>query len=403
MEKKITPLLDNSSNILVYNFSVGLNPSEVRFWEKFRFELRERGFELFMMGHFPLREHVDIPYVKLHYGLDALRYLKDDNTWLNLDQSELKIDEESVLERERIWCGTEHSKDQLEARKRAIHIYANFYASVLNTVRPVLSVMWNGTHSQSMIFNDVCKKAECPIVYIERGPLVETLFLDEKGILCDSSIAKEPECKWASEGEAEKWRHAMAEIKKAYQAGKSTWWEQPKSIGPENLRKKLGIPSGKKIVMFAGQVKEDSQSFLYSPNFDDNLKAFKWFCDNLPPDDVFILGKHHPKSKQSVRDYQKILGTKGIWISNISLDDCLALADRVAAVNSTVLYEALLMEKPILSMGSFLLSNRNIAYEVNDLKTGSEVIKQWLAAEDFKTRYEEWMNFGAFLLSRALY
>ena len=156
--------------------------------------------------------------------------------------------------------------------------------------------------------------------------------------------------------------------------------------------------------MFAGQKDRDSQNFFYSPHFDNNLEAFKWFCDTLSGrDDIFILGKHHPRSEQPVKEYRRVVNGQGVWLDDASLDDCLALSERVAAVNSTVLFEALLVGKPALFLGQSFLADKNIAYEVKEPGKGSQVIGEWLAAKDFKDRYERWLDFGAFLLSKSLY
>ena len=49
---------------------------------------------------------------------------------------------------------------------------------------------------------------------------------------------------------------------------------------------------------------------------------------------------HHPKSRTDPAAYERLLaasGVRGAWRTDLAIDDALAAADRVAAVNSTVI------------------------------------------------------------------
>jgi hypothetical protein len=67
-------------------------------------------------------------------------------------------------------------------------------------------------------------------------------------------------------------------------------------------------------------------------------------------------------------------------------------------VNSTVLFEALCVGKPVMSMGLGLLSGKRIAYHFE-----ADAMDDWLDAPDRESRHARWISFLAHLLERSLY
>lgn len=398
-----TPLLNNASRILIHARG-RMTPSETDYWRRLRFGLRDLGYELMIIAHNLSHEPMDVPLLKVRNGLDAVRHIPYGQGWSSWLINQGDLNEEHLLEWERQWRGVERDDEHRERRRLALYYYQNFYVAALKASRPSLSVIWHGHHPQEMILDDLCHKCGCPVAYIERGPFQGTIQLDREGVLGGSTIANQAHWRWPDACEAAHWRRVMVSLKNAYLESKATWYEQPHSEGGDKLRERLRIPHKAKVLLFAGQVDEDIQNLLYSPHFENNLSAFKWLCDILDGrDDIFILGKHHPKSNRPVEDYKTMASERGLWISDASIEDCLALADRVAAVNSTVLYEALMQNKPVLLMGKGLLSRKGIAYEVEDLAMGEMVIHDWIAAKKAYERQECWLDFGAYLLSTVLY
>jgi len=400
-----TPLLKDAPRILIHVRGL-MNPYDTDFWQSLRYSLNKKNYELLLITYNMPKHPCDLPFLKCLSGLDGASVMKVSfnegwNSWLPFSKD---LDEDELLERESFWRGKEYSVYHLERRRWGLYFYKNFYTTVLQAVKPVLTVIWNCQHPQEMIFERLARKCGCPVLFLERGPFFGTLHFDSEGILGGTSVANQIKQGWEIKENPEYWTKAFLKIKDDYQKKKRTWWNQPGTIGPEKLRKKLRIKPNSKVLLFAGQVDEDVQNLFYSPNFKDNLSAFKWLYDNLEDkENIFILGKHHPMSKKSPNIYNDIIKKNGIWTDKASLEDCLALADRIAAVNSTVLYEALLMDKPILSMGKSLLFGKGIAYEINDLDKDKKIIDDWLEAKDFDLKKERFLNFGAYLFSSVFF
>jgi hypothetical protein len=390
---------------------------EIKFWEEVSIALSKNGFELIKAGYVNndcCSQHRTIyPFVSIPDGLDHPFYFFDDRKETFQSIVDIEIDYDSLLEREALWRDFYDEKPQKPekelSRKNSIDFWYSFYSLILFSTKPKLSIIWNGQHPQEMILESLCQKTGCPVIYAERAFIPYAIHVDQQGILGGSDIAKSSTWNWGEDVSKPKYSQIARNISDKCSKSSNTWWKQPVSSGKEKIRKALKISSSSKVIIFAGQVDQDTQSFLFSP-FQNNLEAFAWFCEELSKtnaDNIFLLGKHHPKSSASPDAYLSVIqntSIKGIWVSDLSMSDCLSLADRVAAVNSTVIYEALMARKPTLCMGNLILSNKNIAYEVHPTSSdNTQVFQDWLNAKDFVHRYEKWMDFLAYLIASSFF
>lgn len=381
-------------------------PVETVFWDAVRRHLRARGCEMILTGHHWPQQAMDVPLLRARSGLDAVRHPGPSDGWRAWLPTDGSLDEEPLLERERIWRGVERETQHIERRRRALYFYRDFYHAALEVADPALTVIWNGQHPQEMILDQLARARGSSVWHMERGPFSGTIQVDSDGILGGSSVAKSSSIRWEADKSPEHWHSVAEKLLDRLKKQQSTWWEQPNSIGAEELRKRLGIPHGKKILLFAGQVDQDTQNILYSPNFGGGFEAFRWFVERMrEQNDVFILGKHHPKAPEPATAYRRVVDGAGlgVWLEDASIQDCIALADRVAAVNSSALYEAIAREVPILTLGLSLLHSKGITYEVTEPTDAAHACSAWLSAVDWKDRLDRWRDFTASLLAHDLY
>jgi hypothetical protein len=378
-----------------------MTPAECGFWARLRHALRAQGMELFVLAHHDPQGDADVPVLRVRNEFRSVPV--DDGTgWRAWKTPALPFDPAPYLAREQCWNGPPANAAAEAQRLAALHFFHDFYRTALRDVRPVMALIWNGQHPQEMLLANLCRTAGCPVHYLERAPIAGALHVDPEGILAGSTIARATTWTWPSDDSQAHWHAVAAQVAEA--AAKATWWEQPASRDPATLRRKLGIRAGQQVLLFAGQVDRDTQNLLYSPHFTTNAEALAWCCAQLPADgSIFLLGKHHPKSTVPAAVYREIVGSLGVWTEDVAIADALALADRVAAVNSTVLFEGLLRGKPALALGASLLDGKGIAYEVTGPAQGSAVVAAWRAAADFDARAARWQDFLAYLLGHAFY
>ncbi|MFG0256275.1 MAG: hypothetical protein ACF8GE_00045 [Phycisphaerales bacterium JB043] len=359
---------------------------ECGFWDAVGQALQSRGMALRLITHNIVKGSMRTPYVQVSNGLDAIAptdRLGDVPSWLDVD---------ALLAREALWRGGARNASHEAQRIRALGLYARLYETLVQVSEPGLCVIWNGHHPQEMVLRGVCERHEIPTLWLERGPIPGTLQLDDVGVLGGSSVASlRARCESGAE-----WIERARDV--ATGLSRSAW-EQPASRGGEELRRRLGIRESENVVLFAGQVDSDAQSFLYGCG-GSNEAAFGRFLDALSTrDGVFVIGKHHPRSDIAGSVYsERLRGRRGIWLEDVSIHDCLEACDRVACVNSTVMYEALCVGKPVMSMGMSVLSGKGIAY-----RFGVDAIESWLGASGRESRSERWIEYLAFLLEHHLF
>jgi hypothetical protein len=376
---------------------------EVAFWRDLASALREHGLRLVLTSEAEAPDDLGVDHVAVPMSIDAI--------WPDAEAADtfvateaLGLDTGALLAREECWSGP-MAVPRLELyRRRAIEQIARGWLDLLRRHQPAVVVIWNGQHVAELILETAARRGGARVLYVERAPVPQALFADSRGLSASSSVAARR--RWPEP--SARWRRAARIVAETLSEGRCTWWEQPMRRGGDRmaLRAMLGASPGQQVVLFAGQVDEDSQQFLFAPGFPDNVSAFRWLLGALSGrPGVFVLGKHHPRSSTPPEMFQRELarsGVAGTWRTDVNLDDALRAADRVAAVNSTVLHEALARGLPALALGRWLLSGRGVAYEPGPNRCLAAV-EAWLLGRDAPARTERWQRCLGFLLSTCIY
>lgn len=301
------------------------------------------------------------------------------------------------LDREMVWYG-KSGKDRLTAAK-----YQKLkYQTLIKELNPALLILGNGNHAGDMILKDVAIENEVPIVYIERGALPNSWHIDEFGITAGTKIAQ----KSISEIQLTD-NKSYLRYKPYYLKSRVTWWPQPAKKDKIDIKEQFGIKEEQKLILFANQLNNDTSNFLYNPLFDNNLEAFKWLCENLRRNkdfDYFVFVKKHPHHNGDGTAFESALsenGLNGKWVSDIPLFECIEQSDFVCAVNSTMLFEAMIYEKPVLQMGNSILSKKNIVYHLKE-RGDYKLITDWLQAKEFDLKQRNFELFMSHLIDSEL-
>lgn len=370
---------------------------EVDFWRNVANTLELRGYTLVVSATVNPPLGVFSNFIRFPASLAEVPQVLAEHELAHSRLEQIGVNASECSEIENNWAGVAKDQDIIQLRLGSLGFLASFYQNIINTIQPCIALIWNGHHSCEYILRKTCEKKGVPYLFLERGPLPGTLFMDSDGISTDSSFSKDFTA--CAETNRSKVRYA-----KSYDPDKFTWWAQPNKKEPGfNWRDHLKIPEDSSIILFAGQVHNDTQRFLFSHLFETNLEALIWLASSLPDDgSVFILGKHHPKSASSIDQYKSVLKGKGVWLDNISLSEALQLADCVAAVNSSVLYEAMLLGKPSLCLGKTLASRWDCFYEIND-KQDFRKVNNWLNRDNYNKKIYKFEVLCNALLESCLY
>lgn len=370
---------------------------EVDFWRNVANTLELRGYTLVISAAINPPLGVFTNFIRFPASLAEVPQVLAEHELAHSRLEQIGVNARECLEIENNWAGVAKDQEISQCRLGSLGFLASFYQNIINAIQPCIALIWNGHHSCEYILRKTCEKKGVPYLFLERGPLPGTLFMDSDGISTDSSFSKDFTACAAN-------NRSKVKYAKNYDPDKFTWWGQPNKKEPDfNWRDHLKIPEDSSIILFAGQVHNDTQRFLFSHLFETNLEALTWLASSLPDDgSVFILGKHHPKATSSIDKYNSALKGKGVWLDNISLSEALQLADYVAAVNSSVLYEGMLLGKPCLCLGKTLASGWGCFYELYNTQSADE-INDWLRKERIAEKRINFDSFCSNLIERSLY
>ena len=387
--------------ILIHAYT-HLKDYEVAFWQGVAAGLARQGRGMFMVGSSHRRDvKTGFPYAPFREYLDQYAPMLPP-AGDHPEEGGLPGDlVDALLAREILWRG---EGDDQQRRAAICHVHA-LYSALLSEMKPAGALVMNGQHPVEMILVHLCQQQAIPVAYLERGPFPFSLHIDPKAVTAGSEAALRNETYWGDPAQKTAAVENFQRYEQHYLTSRETWWAQPEN--KRDIRKELNIPAGKKIILFANQLDNDTSNFLYSPLHPTNLAALQWLVQKLEPlrDQIFLLGKHHPVNSQKPDAFREAVGSLGVWTEDYPLESCLGVADFVAAVNSTVLFESLIHRKPSLQIGQSILSNKNIAYEVTSLAEGADdrVVADWLERRDLNERFTRWQELGGSLLADTLY
>jgi hypothetical protein len=224
-------------------------------------------------------------------------------------------------------------------------------------IEPDMVILWNGQHGVSMAFRHAADQSGIPVGYAEKGMLPDRVYFDRRGINFGSTLSDiEPDSLKFSTLERRKFLDEISDIdRKGISA-----WNQPVRRDLSRIKAELGIPPGRRVVFFPGQVGYDSNVLRFSPHFAHTEAVLRWLKGGLCDDQFFILVKPHPLGTDRNEDLNEILGTAGSSVSKINVLDAIHICSLVVTINSTVGFEAVLRGKPVLQLGKSVLSNKGI-------------------------------------------
>lgn len=373
-----------------------LNSQQVSFINQVSHHLHKEKIQLLLVGwdgkgNLDLHpEKIQLPVRLTHFNV----IFKD--AQIKEDFQKYGLDVDFLVNRFNWWFPEPEVSNEYFQRKAFLHYHLIFFVELIKVQQPSLILIWNGNDPRQVILSQLCKTIKIKHLFLERGTLPSLLFYDIQGVLSHSTVAS-LRIDSLTAGTINRVRLKIYE--NWYYNTSETLWEQPLRIKEIDVRSELGIKPDQKVILFVGQVDNDIQSKLFSPYFTSNIEAFKWFLQFGKTKEYFILGKHHPKSSYGLSYYQEVIGVNKnvIWTDKIPLDESLKLADYVVAVNSSVIFDALMWNKPVLSLGTTILDGKNILYEY-DPRTIDYVLKEFYRKEGLHQKLQNFKKLLGYLL-----
>ncbi len=132
---------------------------------------------------------------------------------------------------------------------------------------------------------------------------------------------------------------------------------------------------------------------LYAPTFSPSLtsgeKLFESIVDLSKKDRYLVVIKFHDKMDKTIREkYEKVSGNKLVVLRDDDITDALKFSDILISDTSSVVYEFLLLDKPVITLNS---KSKNIVWEdINEVSDLIKVVESTVFKNDrYKTKRSE--------------
>jgi hypothetical protein len=375
---------DHGQTCLLYAFVPIFRKQEQSFWQRVAESLHSRySSHLVISG--PAVNH-------FHRIGEYLTALPLNHTWKSSSQpcnlnflATFQPINKNVQRQANLWQEIYSTDDQL--------IHASSIALHLSAINPIAVLIWNWHRPEGLLARTIAQSMGIQCWDIERTPWPGMLTLDARGQLSETKLSaslrmlsdKHIELGSPLENDLQLYLDRANEYISIIRSSSFTWWQQPDS-GVSNskvVRQYDGYINAKYKILFAGQVDNDVQNFLFNPFYERNIDAFEAVLNSLP-EGSFVVGKHHPMSKVPVSAYQQLIDRaphlSGVWSQDLDVESSLSLVDHVIAVNSSFLFEAICQGKSCFELGTTMLSGLNIFYDCTNYADLETAITHWLSS-----------------------
>ncbi|MGA4579911.1 methyltransferase domain-containing protein [Limisphaera sp. VF-2] len=245
--------------------------------------------------------------------------------------------------------------------------FRTYYRGMLERLQPAFLLLADNTLAQTALAQRLAWDSHLPGLIYERGLLPDTLMVESRGIQAWSDLRMH----WLAQEMPPAPAERFAAIQSYYRTRRPQKYPQPETPGgAKELRRQLGADD-KRLVVFLGGGYEANGHGRYSPNYDRNfftglpstqeaLMAL-WQVVRQRPDTVFVF-KPHPLDA----DPYAVAKIEGIpVVRDVNVHTLIEAADVIAAQYTTLQFEAVLYDKPVLLLARSAWWGRGATYEVD--------------------------------------
>jgi len=235
-----------------------------------------------------------------------------------------------------------NSKGKAPGRLDSEHLFLreshDDFEEILQKVRPDFICIWNGGTAGDAVTIEYARRHNIDITFGEMGwlPQKDTVCFDTKGVNCMSSVRDIDLGEVRVDPGFDHWKNRYI---------------RAQSREPVDLDNFVFVPL---------QDEKDTNIYKYSPfkRMDDFVK----YLHGRIPDKTIVVRPHPRGEELSLTSRENIIvRTDG------SIYDWVYAADRIIGINSTVLIEATLTDKPVFGVGEGLSTGLGVIFDVTDL------------------------------------
>ncbi len=345
-------------------------------------DLAKYDYQLVILSHV-INPKLLLPYIKVPYSFSDYY---DEIVLPNGYAREKEFAQENEwIERDAAFSdGKPYDSSQLKA---GLIKAQYFFETLINQFNPSIVFLWGNTLPQCSLQKNISEWKKIPAFIIERGLFSNTMMVEKEGHGADSELNKindfyvNLESFIPSEYERIKSYYLNKQLEKYPQAE----YKSVKVFKDQNEIK------DKKVIVFWGQhdvwsglvPRPYDLSFRNSPWFESTKECFAELSEVVSKrKDSILFFKPHP---HDTYEYNTNLPNVKI-VKNENNRTLMQMADVFVAMTSTIQFEALLYEKPLVLLANSQLSGKNIAFEFDKSKSLPDVLHDALSRKDFSLK-----------------
>ncbi len=256
---------------------------------------------------------------------------------------------------------------QENLRKKKSRITFFFYYSLWLMRKYDVLFVYNGSTSLAKCLIKAARKLRKKIIFMEVGPLLNTITIDHVGINCENSLPRE--------------------------ASFYTQWAKnnPELVfDSENSEKKPRIEVRPKRRNFiVSETRDLNQKYVFFPLqvFRDIQLAFGDWIDDVQelisivrdvarhlPEDWRVITKEHPRCLQRY-DIKSMENERFLFANGNATPDLIKNASLIVTLNSSVGLEAMLFNKPVVVLGNAFYAFDSLAHKCNNKEELIDIFK----------------------------
>ena len=233
----------------------------------------------------------------------------------------------------------------LERARRLAEVWFQATLAFLLRFRPKAVFVWNGRYLPYSAVTAACEATGQLILTSEIGWIPGTIFLDRGRLSANTTDLSGRTFEASAASDAARADAFLNE----YKASKATMVSQ--TVAPASaVRKRLLGRDGAFLLLYGCQVDWDTNVVIGARRFRSNEDAISFLLQCIAPvPGARIVVKTHPlDATKNEGKLSQIIDGRGILVSDIHPHTLIEAADCVAVRNSTLGFEALCYEKPLI-------------------------------------------------------
>lgn len=348
-------------------------------WNRISDLLSHNNFELVLITSSENFEGLNFPIIQVPFSLKGFN---EKFKPVIIKEQHLNEADFHMIERDIFW--NNDSSAEFEKYFYGFFSCRQFYKNLIAEIKPSLVFVWGNLLPQSLIFKELLESFNIPSFFLERGYFTGTLMIED---LLNQELNK-----------FSKQIHSSSEQSdfNDYFRLKNFYTENLQSKYPENHDFELENfiqnkkENGFNIISFYGT--HDSAYFPSEQNYSKEVSLiFRYTTEAINflsqpisklPNTILIF-KPHPKDNN---DYSGFESDNIIVTKNFFNKKLFEISDAVIVGNSTIQFEALLSEKPVVLIAKSAVYNFDATYNPGTKENLLKVISSAISKEDFNKK-----------------